>query len=299
LAVAARDVAVQQARATNELMAAELAKINVIADALREDEILNEVRKITDALLDNVQETADALREEVREALAAAGTVKTVNGVSPDENGNVQITRAVTQFEYDALEAAGDLVPGVTYIIIKDDGTDYGVGDIWSFGSSTLFSAPVSGTYIIKLYGGGGGSGGLKAGGNGGTTSFAVESTGETGSAEGGKGQSGNSTSGAAGGNGLTQNGNPGGSGGSGRQGAGGAGIDGYGRGGNGGGGNYVGNGGGGGGGYSLYSVFLAGCEQVSVTVGGGGHFGNGGGNFGNGNSGDNGRAIISLYSIG
>ena len=108
LALAARNVSLEQADATNKLMAAELAKINVIADALRDD-----VRDTTQAARDVTQ----ALRDDVREMVDKAGTVQTVNGIGPDENKNVQLTRIVTQAEYDALKEAGELVPGATYVI--------------------------------------------------------------------------------------------------------------------------------------------------------------------------------------
>ena len=50
-------------------------------------------------------------------ALEGGGTVQTVNGIAPDEHKNVQLTRTVTQAEYDALKEAGELVTGATYVI--------------------------------------------------------------------------------------------------------------------------------------------------------------------------------------
>jgi hypothetical protein len=53
----------------------------------------------------------------------------TVNGIAPDEQRNVQLTYVVTQSEFDALQAAGTLVPGAMYLV--GNTTEIGGGWQW------------------------------------------------------------------------------------------------------------------------------------------------------------------------
>ena len=61
----------------------------------------------------------EARVEAIEKAIAEMkkGMVKMVDGIAPDENGNIQTTYYVTQKEFDERKAKDELVRGASYMV--------------------------------------------------------------------------------------------------------------------------------------------------------------------------------------